>query len=199
MKLRYSSQVSVGLKSDGYRDHKKIEELQRNVAEAQQAGDDGMVARAQRSLNAALAQNTLPSKVFARTCEDLDGLYNCASTPVDSTFPQLPSSGTKEDYLKYLALLLPAGLWSKVPPNNPVHTLSINIVQGILHSDKAFSRHNHLDSWINTEKKLEASQNFNAAVDAAKLWWRNVDEMKRANLTCNGLRRGCVGNIIVHG
>jgi hypothetical protein len=60
--------------------------------------------------------------------------------------------------------------------DDPFVNRSSNIVCGILHSDKKYSKWNHLVNWVTEEEKESWLKLFNASVDEAKSWLAGASE-----------------------
>ena len=90
------------------------------------------------------------------------------------TVPTFANPSTAH-YLTTLALILPMAQWTNVA----YHKKSINIVRGILSSDKRFSRHNNLGSWVSEKEKENILSTFNNAVNKVESFLQNANHREK--------------------
>jgi hypothetical protein len=61
--------------------------------------------------------------------------------------------------------------------DGPVHDCSIELVRGILSSDKKFSQYSNVDNWFERDEKLSILQNYNHSVKAARAYWSTASDV----------------------
>jgi hypothetical protein len=151
-----------------YRD--RVQLLEQEAVLAKESGDPTAIREAKERLQNTIETTSITEMLFRNHYTAIDQMFYDNSLP-DGGLPAIPTSTSREDYLKYVALLLPMVHWSK----NPMHPQSINKVRVILSSEKTASKFDCLDVGATDTEKLEILQRFNASVLETQDWWREAN------------------------
>jgi hypothetical protein len=108
--------------------------------------------------------------LFRNFYKALDRMFYDDTLPNGGLPTTVPNSTSREDYLKYLALLLPMVHW---PSKHPMHPQSIKKVRAILSSEKK-SSNDCLDGCATDTENLEILQRFNASALETQERWKEA-------------------------